>query len=242
MSAVAETLVLFDIDGTLLRTQGAGMKAMIDALGELHPGRAFSFDGIPVAGRLDTLIWRDLTARHAIDPGDAAHARFRACYARHLERRLGEQPGGTRVMPGIPALLEALRKDAAFHLGLLTGNYSETGRLKIRSGGIDADLFLSNAWGDDGASRRDLPPVAMRRFRERTGSEAIPSRTIIIGDTPHDVDCALATGCRVIGVATGDFPLAELASHGAHLAVETLADTALIVEWLRGVAPQSRPT
>jgi len=226
-------LVLFDIDGTLLRTQGAGMAAMTDALSELHPDREISFDGIGVAGRLDTLIWRDLVAKHELDDSASSHDRFRACYARHLERRLDERPGSTRVMPGVPVLLEELRHAPLFQLGLLTGNYSNTGRLKIRHSGLDPDLFTVNAWAEDGESRRALPPVAMRRYQEHTGRVADPSRTIIIGDTPFDVDCARASGCRVIGVATGDFTSAVLAEHGADLALETLEETAEVLRWLR---------
>jgi len=234
-----ETLVLFDIDGTLLRTQGAGMAAMVDALRELHPSRDFSFDGIAVAGRLDTLIWHDLAARHDIDPSDASQARFRTAYARHLERQLDARADAMRVMPGVPALLEHLRREADIHLGVLTGNYSDTGRLKIRRCGLDADLFVHNAWAEDGESRRALPPVAMRRFRERTGRNIPPDRTVIIGDTPHDVDCAVASGCRVIAVATGDFPKHELEAHGAHLALSTLEATASIVDWLRHGGPRT---
>lgn len=229
-------LVLFDIDGTLLRTQRAGIAAMTDAMQELHPDRTISFDGISVAGRLDPLIWRDLVEKHGIDASPALHARFRDCYARHLQKRLASKPGSTRVMPGIHDLLAALQRDATFQLGLLTGNYSTTGRLKIIHSGIDADLFIVNAWADDGESRRALPPVAMRRYAEHTGRPADPARTIIIGDTPFDVDCALASGCRVIGVATGDFPITALIEHGAHLAVETLEQTDKVVEWLRGGA------
>lgn len=228
-----ERLILFDIDGTLLRTQRAGVAAMTDALRELHPDREISFDGIEIAGRLDTLIWSDLAARHAIDPGPSSHERFRRCYARHLERRLDERPGTTRVMPGVPALLEQLRDQPGIHLGVLTGNYPETGRLKIRHAGLDADLFVINAWADDGMSRRELPPVALQRFEQRHGRGLEPGRAIIIGDTPHDVDCALASGCRVIGVATGDFERSELERHGAHLALETLEATDAIVAWLR---------
>jgi len=228
-------LLLFDIDGTLLRTTGAGIAAMTDALRELHPQHAVSMEGVPVAGRLDTLIWREVADRHGLATDPESHDRFRACYARHLRQRLESQPGTSRIMPGIPALLDALRRDSSLHLGLVTGNYGETGRLKIRACGLDPERFQINAFAEDGPDRRSLPPVAMRRFRERHGRDMPPSRTVIIGDTPHDVDCAHASGCHAVAVATGDFPRRELTEHRPALALETLEDTDGFLRWLRSL-------
>ncbi len=224
-------LLLFDIDGTLLRTQRLGVAAMLDAFRELHPGRDFSFDGVPIAGRLDPLIWRDVMTLHGLEPTEAAHDRFRDRYPRHLERRLAERPGAAVQMPGVAALLEALRARAGTHLGLVTGNYGITGRLKIRASGLDPEQFTINAFADDGPDRRSLPPVAMRRFRADTGRDAEPERTVVIGDTPHDIDCARASGCRAVAVATGDFTVEALAEHRPDLLVPTLADTAALLRW-----------
>ncbi|MBM4113588.1 MAG: hypothetical protein FJ253_09510 [Phycisphaerae bacterium] len=225
-------LLLFDIDGTLLRTQGVGVAAMAEALRELHDGREFSFEGVEIAGRLDTLIWRDVMSRHGLEASAELHDRFRCAYARHLERRLAESPGVARLMPGVPALLRALRADSRRHLGLVTGNYGETGRLKIRASGLDPDQFTINAFADDGPDRRSLPGVALRRFRETHGRDASASTTVVIGDTPHDVDCARASGCLAVAVATGDFDRGELEEHRPDLVLDDLADTAAFLRWL----------
>lgn len=226
-------LLLFDIDGTLLRTQGAGIAAMTDALRELHPGHEIRFEGVEVAGRLDTLIWREVAERHGLETSQEAHERFRLRYAAHLRSRLSRDPGAGRLMPGVPELIDALRRESGVHLGLVTGNYSETGRLKIRACGLDPEAFTINAFAEDGPDRRSLPPVAMRRFLERHGREIEPSRTVVIGDTPHDVDCARASGCLAVAVATGDFTREALATCAPTLLLDSLADTGSFLHWLR---------
>jgi len=216
-------LVLFDIDGTLLLTEGCGVASMTGAGRELF-GPGFTFEGVEVSGRLDTLIWRDLCDRNGIAESAALHDRFRARYGQLLAENLSRDPLA-RALPGVGPLLQGLRQREDVVLGLLTGNYPETGRLKVAAAGIDPDQFIVSAWGVDGPSRRDLPPVAMRRHRELIGREIAPDRVVIIGDTPHDVDCARHNGCRVIAVGTGRFATAELRAVGADLAVETLEDT-----------------
>jgi phosphoglycolate phosphatase-like HAD superfamily hydrolase len=231
-------LILFDIDGTLLRSEGAGVQAMQDAAADLF-GPSFSFQGIEIAGRLDVLIWRDACRRNGIPDPEPDHARFREQYAARLRQRLAS---GARVtlMPGVTALVEALRRRGSCTLGLLTGNYPETGRMKLAAGGLDPSLFTIGAWGCDGGSRRDLPPVAMRCHRERSGGELAPDQVIIIGDTPHDIDCARAHGCRSIGVATGSFSVEALIDSGADLAVSDLVDTPGLLNWMMN-APRRVP-
>lgn len=223
-------LILFDIDGTMLRTERAGVASMLAAGQELF-GAHFSFEGIEVAGRLDALIWADLCARNAVEPSEGNHVRFRTRYGQHLAERLTKDPTA-RALPGVQPLLTELGRRDGFTLGLLTGNYPETGRLKIAAAGIDPDQFTIAAWGIDGASRRELPPVAMRRHREQLGRDIAAERVLIIGDTPHDVDCARHNGCKVIGVATGAFSVETLAEAGADLALSDLSDTARVVQWI----------
>jgi phosphoglycolate phosphatase-like HAD superfamily hydrolase len=221
--------VLFDIDGTMLMTQRAGTQAMQEAARKLF-SPSFTFDGVEIAGRLDPLIWRDVARRNGVDDHDAHHDRFRAEYGRILARNLRDNPT-TTVLPGVPALIESLRRQAGVTLGVLTGNYPETGRLKIDSAGIDPDVFTVNAWGSDGTQRRDLPPVAMRIYRE-SGRELDPRQVVIIGDTPHDIDCARHNGCRALGVATGSFTVEQLRACGADMAVPDLTATTALVEWM----------
>ncbi len=223
-------LILFDIDGTILLTQGAGVKAMQDAGRELF-GEHFTIDGVEFSGRLDTLIWSDLTKRNRIENTPEQHDRFRQTYGRKLSERLVAHRTAT-LLPGVAELVHEIIDVDHATVGLLTGNYPETGRLKIQHAGLDPDLFRVAAWGIDGKTRRDLPPLAMQRLQRLTGREVRGEEVVIIGDTPHDIDCAAANGCRSIGVATGAFSIDELARSGANLAVESLADTRALLRWM----------
>ncbi len=223
-------LVLFDIDGTLLATRRAGVRSMNDAARELF-GPDFSFDGVELAGRIDPLIWAEVAAANGIGDSAAHHDRFRAAYARHLESRLAAD-NTVSLMPGVAALLEALRRLEGITLGLLTGNYPETGRLKVEAAGLDPAIFPVGAFGCDSDSRRGLPAVAIARHAEMTGRRLPPRQVVVIGDTPHDVDCARAAGCRSIAVATGTYTRDKLAPCGADLLVDDLSGTTSIVNWI----------
>jgi phosphoglycolate phosphatase-like HAD superfamily hydrolase len=223
-------LILFDIDGTILITKSAGIHAMRDAGRELF-GKHFTIDGVEFSGRLDSLIWKDLTRINNVDNSQVEHDRFRTAYGRHLTRRLTTNPTAM-LLPGVKDLVHELVDVDHATVGLLTGNYPETGRLKIQQAGLDPDLFRVAAWGIDGQTRRCLPPVAMKRHEHLTGQVLRGDEVIIIGDTPHDIDCAKANDCRSIGVATGAFSLDELQQSGADLAVETLADTQAVLRWM----------
>lgn len=224
-------LILFDIDGTILLTGGEGIKAFEDAGKELY-GDHFTLDGVDFSGRLDALIWNELLQSNNVPEHLHHEPTFRESYGRHLHNRL-KPPHVTRLLPGVRDLVHQLHATDNLTLGLLTGNYPETGRLKVKLAGIDPDLFPIVAWGCEGKVRRDLPPVAMKRHHEHTGRRIAPNEVIIIGDTPHDIDCAKVNGCRSIGVATGKFTVDELRESGADLAVPNLSDTAEILRWLR---------
>ncbi|MHC4991246.1 MAG: HAD family hydrolase [Planctomycetota bacterium] len=222
-------LVLFDIDGTLLSAGGVGARAMTDA-GQALFGPAFTLDGVEIAGRLDPLIWADAAAQCGV-AHDTHHDRFRSTYRDHLARRL-ENDGPVQVMPGVEPLLQALQELEGVCIGLLTGNYPETGRMKIAAAGLGDAEFVVNAFGSDAPQRRDLPPVAMQRYHDAFGRPIEAERVVIIGDTPHDVDCALAHGCRSLAVATGRSTVGELTSCGADRTVEDLSATGSLVDWI----------
>ncbi|MGD9689363.1 MAG: HAD family hydrolase [Phycisphaerales bacterium] len=228
-------LVLFDIDGTILRSEGAGIAAMVDAGRSLF-GPRLSAEGIPIAGRLDPLIMAEILARAGVEVTREHLGAFRAAYTRELERRLGLAETRVRIMPGVHALIAALADHAPASLGLLTGNFEETGCMKLRAGGVDPAPFIFNAWGDDSPSspptRNDLPRMSMNRYQDARGRSLDPARVVVIGDTPHDVACARAHGCRSLGVGTGAFAPEALAAAGATLAVPDLSDTVAVVRWL----------
>jgi phosphoglycolate phosphatase-like HAD superfamily hydrolase len=232
-------LILFDIDATLITTTGVGIKAMTDAGRELH-GPGFKVDGIEFAGRLDPLIITDMFARSGIDETPEARAVFRAAYERHLRSRLKDPATVARALPGVHALVDELARIDRVTLGLLTGNFQETGSLKLRACGIEPDRFPLQVWGDESKSapprREDLPGVALERFHTRFQRRLRGDEALVIGDTPHDVRCAKAHNCRCLAVATGSFTVAQLGEHSPDRAVENLADTADVLRWILGPA------
>lgn len=230
-------LILFDIDLTLLTTDGSGMRAMLQAGRALH-GPGFNAEGVSFAGRLDPLIIGDMFAASGVPDTPDHRLAFRREYVRHLGTILAASTS-RRTLPGVVALLDALDAARDAHgltLGLLTGNFEESGTLKLRACGLDPSRFAVRAWGDDSPRtpprREDLVPVAMHRDERLRRRRLEPSRVVVIGDTPHDVRCALAHGCRSLAVATGRSGLDDLRAAGAHLAVPDLTDTRTILRWL----------
>ncbi len=227
-------LVLFDIDATLISTSGVGMQCMIRAGQDLF-GPGFHADGVEFAGRLDPLIIHDLLIANGLPSGPGERAGIRSGYARHLRLALAT-PGVGKALPGVPALLDAVERVEGATMGLLTGNFEDTGRFKLGACGIDHGRFRLCVWGDesphDPPAREHLPGVALERFAGTHGRRLSPDRAVIIGDTPHDVSCAKAHGLRVIGVATGSYTVPQLAAAGADWAVPDLADTASVIRWL----------
>ena len=231
MGHAAEHLVLFDIDGTLLRTEGVGVAAMLRAFAALHGEKGFSFEGVEIAGALDGLLFARMMERHGLSADAFAHERFQRIYGEELARSL--TPDRVRRMPGTEALVATLR-DAGAAVGLLTGNYEHTAHTKIRIAGFDVASFPFGAFGADGPSRRHLTPVAIARAAAHHGRPFDARRVTIIGDTPHDIDCAKAHGCRAIGVGTGPYAPERLEACGADLAVGDLSDVDVVSRWILG--------
>jgi len=211
-------LVLFDIDGTLVRTAGAGVRGMNDAFERLH-GRSDALRGIAVAGRTDRAILTEVFSRWDEALTETAVAPLRDAYLAALERELREGGGPAfGVLPGVHDALDALDADPGFSLGLLTGNFERGAEIKLEH----FDLwrrFRFGAYGDRHTDRRALVPVAVDRARA-DGIE--PTHVVVIGDTPLDVDCAHAHGATAVAVATGDYSREELAATGAEIVVDTL--------------------
>lgn len=226
-------LILFDIDATLIRTEGAGIKAMVDAGSELF-GPGFTAEGVAFAGRLDPLILADLlmTNRQTPNPGNIQS--MRRAYRKHLEVRL--KSGVGRALPGVAPLLDRLQSEAAATLGLLTGNFAETGSAKLAACGIQVSRFAIQVWGDDSPhdppAREHLPAVGMQRYRQLHRRDIAPQCVVIIGDTPHDISCAKAHGCRSLGVGTGQFRAEQLLASGADHAVDDLSNTEAVMDLL----------
>ncbi len=229
-------LILFDIDATLVTTSGVGRHAMAEAGRRLY-GPAFTPDGVEFAGRLDPLILADLLTRNGLEPTPDRKAAMRREYRRALVEGL-QTPGIARALPGVHAVVDALVGESGVTLGLLTGNFEETGRLKLGACGLDADRFRVRVWGDESPheppSRDHLPAVAMERYAGVLAGPVRADRVTIVGDTVHDVACARANGCRSLAVATGSFPSHTLRAAGADEVMADLSDVAAVVRWLLG--------
>ena len=221
-------LVLFDVDGTLLWTDGAGRRAVHRALREAlsieQPAAGFRFDG-----RTDPEIIRLLAAAAGREHGPGVIADVLARYVTLLVDELSRPGHRTTVYPGVFDLVAALERRSDCVVGLLTGNVVEGARLKLRSGGLDFDRFRVGAFGSDHAERAELPQIAQRRARETLGVSATGKDVVIVGDTPADVTCGRAIGARAIGVATGSYSVEQLLAAGADAAFADLADTAAVV-------------
>jgi len=225
------SLVLFDIDGTLLLSGGAGVRAMTMAFDALF-GLPDAFAGIPVAGHTDTFLISHALTRAQLPDTPEVHARFRDAYLPVLQQEIAKPGTGRRgVMPGVEVLLAALQH-APFHLALLTGNYEAAARIKLAHFGIDAH-FEWGIFGEESADRNDLGRAAMVRARERGIPAPTRERTIIVGDTPHDIACAHAAGARSLAVATGSHSVEVLRAAGAEMVVADLQDTKAVVALLR---------
>lgn len=197
-------LVLFDIDGTILSSNGAAARAFRAALegvfGTSGPRSGYSF-----AGRTDPQIARDLLSMAGIDALEI-DAKLTEVWPRytHLLRRelLRVRP---TVYPGVTDLLDRVEQVTTSVLGLLTGNLDEGARLKLEAAGIDRERFVLGAFGSDHADRRELPAIAIRRAEARVGHRFAGKDVVIIGDTPADVECGRHLGVRTIAVATGTY-------------------------------------
>lgn len=209
-------LVLFDIDGTLVDTGGAGMRSLREAARDL-----FGEDGpdLDLAGSTDEGLVRGILEHFGEPFSPGRVAEFYGAYLGHLERHLESGAFRGRVLPGVIEILDACR-DAGAVLGLLTGNIAEGAAMKVRHYGMEG-YFGFGAYGDDHHDRNLLGPIALERAREATGVEFVADEAVVVGDTPKDIACGRALGATTVCVATGAFSARELRDHGADLVFET---------------------
>ncbi|MCU0750492.1 MAG: HAD hydrolase-like protein [Akkermansiaceae bacterium] len=211
-------LYLFDIDGTLVDTGGAGMAALNEATVEF-----FGSEGPPLdlAGATDLGIVREICDHFQVEATRERIDAYLAVYQKRLDWNLvhGGFPG--RVIDGAPLLLEELAQRGNSTLGLLTGNTAGGAASKVRHFGLDA-YFKFGAYGCDHHDRNQLGPIAQQRAAAHAGRSFSADQTWIIGDTPKDIACAKAIGARCLAVATGRFSTTELEAFGADKVVASL--------------------
>jgi phosphoglycolate phosphatase-like HAD superfamily hydrolase len=230
-------LLLFDVDGTLVLTGGAGVRAMNRAFDAVF-GIPDAFRGVPMAGRTDPAILSDALTTFGVEPSARHLADFTTAYVSLLEEEVvapvptpvdgtfGRSFKG--VLPGVPELIGRLAGIDTVCLGLLTGNYRDGARVKLAY----FDLwrhFRCGAFGGDANLRHELVPVAMARAAEAGCPGVDRSDVIIIGDTTLDVDAARQAGVACVAVATGGVDQAALRAAGAGIVFENLLDTGAVV-------------
>ena len=225
-----ERLLLFDIDGTLLRAGEIGGavfdRAIESVLGVLPVER------VRMSGKTDPQIVREYMALlHSEDPGHLP------AVLAHLERELAAaadqvaRDGST--CPGATQLLEVLSQDDRFHLSVLTGNIAPNAVVKLSAFGLEQWLDLeTGAYGSDSEDRRALVPIALERLASLRAVRLTPGQTWVVGDTPRDFECAVAGGAHCLLVATGRYNLKELSALGADATLEDLSGTDEVVRVL----------
>lgn len=233
---VKKRLVLFDVDGTLLLSGGAGRRAILKALEDEAGIDPTLVDSVRFDGKTDPQIVIELFA--TAGQGDRCDAgwidRVITRYLGHLEADLALTGHRASVMPGVVALLEALGEDGRVVLGLLTGNVSRGAEIKLRAVGIEPERFRVGAFGSDHSLRSALPLIAALRAQPIFGRSVLGREVVIIGDTPADVTCGQGIGARAIGVATGSFTTGQLAAAGAEAVFADLAATELVHSTILG--------
>lgn len=221
---------LFDVDGTLLTTEGAAREAFALAVRQ-SLGVDDPLGDIPFAGRTEPLILKDILDKHRAGFADGEEARF---WDRVFDAmRAAFRPPRGRLLPGVEPLLDGIGAEREWVQGLLTGNMTEMARIKLERFGI-RERFAFGAFGEEAADRNALARVAVERVARRYGIP--PARCVVVGDTEHDIACARAAGARVVAVATGVRSRAELEPHRPDLLLDDLSDHAALIAWARTIA------
>jgi phosphoglycolate phosphatase len=223
-------LILFDIDGTLITSGGAGETALVRAM-ESRFGIQENFEGIVLAGATDALIAHALLAKHDLEVSPENISALLDSYLHHLAECMPAHRG--RVLPGLLSLLDALRDHPAAVLALLTGNLVRGAELKLRHYGV-WDYFEFGAFADDHHDRNQLGKFASDRAEQRYGAPFPPDRIFVIGDTPRDIACGRAIGAKTVAVATGGATRDELSAHNPDFLFDDFSDTQSVLKALLG--------
>ena len=213
--------VLFDVDGTLIRTGGAGVRAF-ERTGQSVFHVADGVRHMRFAGRTDRSLVREFFHRHGIEATLANFDRFLDHYVFVLDQLLGQLKG--QICPGVADFIRDLQHlTRPPLLGLLTGNIRLGAEIKLRHFGL-WDCFTTGAFGDDHEDRNELAGIARDRVSQTLGRALRGDEIVVVGDTPRDIECGRAIGARVLAVGTGGAESCELRAHRADWVVETLAD------------------
>jgi phosphoglycolate phosphatase-like HAD superfamily hydrolase len=228
MIQMRKRLLLFDIDGTLIHSAGAGMQALRLALAERH-GIDDDLHDIEIAGMTDSGIVLSILQKHKIPKSNENLAAFLDSYVHFLSLELTRRKG--RLLPGVLELLEKLKSRPHVVLGLLTGNVSRGAQLKLEHYGV-WHFFEFGAFADDHHDRNQLGPFAQARAKEKHGREFSAAEIDVIGDTPRDIACGKALGARTVAVATGTWSRERLGQHHPDFLIDDLSDVNRLINTL----------
>jgi phosphoglycolate phosphatase-like HAD superfamily hydrolase len=220
-------LILFDIDGTLIDSGGAGTRSLDLSLKELF-SIDNAFQGISMAGKTDTQIIKEGLLKHGISVNGNIDAVITA-YLKYLRKEINNDR--KHVKPGIYNLLNTLSFMKDIGSGLLSGNLESGARIKLEPFKLN-DYFPTGAFGSDDEDRNNLLPVAVKRFEELFRRKIEIDNCIVVGDTPRDVECAHIYGAMCIGVATGPYSFDALTEAGADYVVQNLLNQNTLLQFL----------
>ena len=230
----ASSMVLFDIDGTLINTDGAGRLAMVMAGRELWD-IPDAFEGYDFPGKTDPLILRDTCLRWFGEPPTAEMSKtFMDSYLKHLKKMIGAGRVAVKILPGVLALLNTLR-NSAIPVGLATGNIEEGARLKLELAGL-WHRFPFGGFGSDAEHRGALTAAGARKGCGHIGKEIDARRIFVVGDSPRDIEAAHWAGFQAVAVLTGWHDREEMSRHDPELCLDSLLDGDRLMEALTGDA------
>jgi phosphoglycolate phosphatase len=221
--------ILFDIDGTLIDSGGAGTRSLDLAFEEIF-SVPDAFKDISLAGKTDMQILKEGLKLHGIGRRNGVVPAFFESYIAHLRKTIDIKKG--QIKPGVKKALEVLRSGDGCILGLLTGNIVEGAMVKLRAFGLDP-YFETGAFGDDSEDRNKLLPLAVEKLYKRTSLKVSFRDCVVIGDTPRDIECSKPYGAFAVAVATGPYASGTLADAGADAVFEDLSDTERFISALQ---------
>jgi phosphoglycolate phosphatase len=228
MTKKQKRLLLFDIDGTLIHSGGAGVEALKRAFKE-----RFKIDDdlndIEIAGMTDSGIVSAILKKHKIPANTKNVAAFLDSYVHFLSKELPRRKG--KLLPGVLELLQKLKSRNNIVLGLLTGNVSRGAQLKLGHYGV-WHFFEFGAFADDHHDRNELGAFARARAREKHGREFSADEIDVIGDTPRDIACGKALGARTVAVATGTWSREKLAEHAPDILIDDFSEVDRLIDTL----------
>lgn len=219
-------LLLFDVDGTLLRANGGGKTAIKQAVSTVT-GETASTDDVTFSGRTDPAIFRDVLRSNGLPVGEDIVDRVIRAYVDRARETI--HPSNVDRLHAAETLLSLLSQRSDVFLGLVTGNVESIAYHKLQTVGL-AQYFSVGAFGNDHGDRNKLPPLAADRAAEIADRAFSPSQTVVIGDTSRDVDCARAAGAHAVVVCTGHPNRSDLASAAPDLLLDDFSKPETIVK------------